>query len=67
MLEKILKKLNCSSMEEYFEKEDRKRKRFPGMEVDWESPLLQLSDEEFEYLEKYVMPFLYSKKEKEVE
>lgn len=65
MLEQILKKLNCSSMEEYFEREDKKRKQFPGMEVDWESPLRQLSDEELEYLGEFVMPFLHSNKEKE--
>lgn len=56
MLEQILKKLQCSSVEEFFEKEKAIIEKYAGMEIERRSPLKNLSEEEMDYFEAVILP-----------
>lgn len=56
MLEKILEKLHCSSIEEFHDKEMRLWENLKGMEVERENPLLRLTEEEMDFFEKEILP-----------
>lgn len=55
MLERILEKLHCSSINEFFENEKRVWESLRGLEAERENPLLQLTEEEMEYFEKEIL------------
>ena len=55
MLDSILEKLQCASIEDFFAKEKEIWNRFAGLEIERESPLACLSDEELDFLEAYLM------------
>lgn len=56
MLENILKKLQCSSISEFFEKEKQIIDKYSGMEIERKNPLTLLSDEEMDYFEEHILP-----------
>lgn len=58
MLEQILKKLNCSTIEEFFEQEKIILDKYSGMSIERENPLVKLSDEEMDYFESEILPNL---------
>ena len=64
MLEQILKKLGCKTVEEIFEREELKQDQFAGTDADWNNPFLQLTDEEIDYFEHYILPSLSQPKSK---
>lgn len=56
MLESILKKLQCSSIDEFFEKEKQILKKYSGSEIERKNPLTLLSDEEMDFFEEQILP-----------
>lgn len=56
MLESILKKLQCSSISEFFEKEKQIIEKYSGMEIERMNPLTLLNDEEMDYFEEHILP-----------
>ena len=58
MLERILEKLHCTTIEEFFEREKKILEKFSGMEIERRSPLLDLTDEEMAYFETEILPSL---------
>ena len=54
MLDQILKKLNTSSVEKFFEQENEILKKYDGMEIERENPLSVLSYEELYFLMDYM-------------
>ena len=56
MLETILKKLQVSSINEFFENENRILKKYKGMEIERENPLTRLNKEEMDFFESFILP-----------
>ena len=56
MLERILEKLNCSSIEEFILSEKRILDQYSGMSIERENPLLRLSDDEMDFFEAFILP-----------
>ena len=56
MLEQILRKLGCKTLDEFFENEKRLLEKYAGMEIERKNPLLRLSDEELDYWGNVVLP-----------
>ena len=54
MLDQILKKLNTSSVEKFFEQENEILKKYDGMEIERENPLSVLSYEELYFVMDYM-------------
>lgn len=61
MLEGILKKLQCSSIEEFFEREKEFWNRYRGLEIERDSPYAVLTDEELDYFENNILPAISRK------
>lgn len=56
MLERILQKLQCSSIEEFWEKEKVILKKYADYEIERISPLTKLDKDEMDYFETFILP-----------
>lgn len=55
MIKRILKKLGVTSVEEFFDNEEKIEAKYKGLEIERITPLSKLSYEELEFLDDYVV------------